>query len=251
MFNNGSLGNISVSKWSKYLSLGYLYDAEVLKNGLMNMIVEGDQLKEKAYPKTFVVSTPKDQTRPYLFRNYPNSKSSHVGTDEETILNSCMATSAAPIYYEPHKFEGQDYVDGGLVANNPTNIALKESKTLYNFQSYSNKIDVVVSLGTGNLTEENRPTGQNNQNGVQVFRELFRNLVKRCTDSYIIHEKVAQKLTKHNIPYYRFNPDGFGNISLDSTDENVIDTMSQKTDEYIANQNDMFDQCAGLLLNKL
>jgi uncharacterized protein len=45
---------------------------------------------------------------------------------EVTLHDVCMATSAAPTYFRPHKLNGTPMLDGGLVANNPDVLALTE-----------------------------------------------------------------------------------------------------------------------------
>ena len=45
---------------------------------------------------------------------------------DATLLDVCLATSAAPTYFKPHVIDGRAMLDGGLVANNPDAIILVE-----------------------------------------------------------------------------------------------------------------------------
>ena len=84
----------------------------------------------------------------FLFRNYnlPATAHSHYdGTCKHKIWEAVRASSAAPGYYEDFKIDGYVFHDGGLLANNPTAIALHEAKNLW--PSLEN--NCVVSLGNG------------------------------------------------------------------------------------------------------
>jgi uncharacterized protein len=81
-----------------------------------------------------------------------------------TMFDAAMATSAAPTFFKayPLKFmsqkRGGEYVliDGGIIANNPTSIAIVEVMKSYKIQKKDEQISLpeilVVSLGTGTAT---------------------------------------------------------------------------------------------------
>jgi patatin-like phospholipase/acyl hydrolase len=80
------------------------------------------------------------------------------------MFDAAMATSAAPTFFKayPLKFmsqkRGGEYVliDGGIIANNPTSIAIVEVMKSYKIQKKDEQISLpeilVVSLGTGTAT---------------------------------------------------------------------------------------------------
>ncbi|XP_030444508.2 patatin-like protein 1 [Syzygium oleosum] len=104
------------------------------------------------------------QLQPVLFSSYEVSKNSCL---DAQVADICIGTSAAPTYFPAHYFktEGEDgrahefnLIDGGMVANNPTLIAISEvSKQILNEDP--DFIDIklpmnytrllVISLGTG------------------------------------------------------------------------------------------------------
>ena len=45
------------------------------------------------------------------------------------IVDCLLATTAAPLFFEPHEMHGGIYIDGGVGANNPATIALVEGLT--------------------------------------------------------------------------------------------------------------------------
>lgn len=74
---------------------------------------------------------------PFLFvHNYM-----HAGL----VWKVCRYTTAAPPYFD----EIDDYVDGGILANNPTAFAMTEIQNLYSSLQRKLPISLVVSIGTG------------------------------------------------------------------------------------------------------
>lgn len=61
------------------------------------------------------------------------------------LADVARATSAAPTFFPPAKFQDKVFIDGGVFANNPTMCVLAEVKKLHPEEAV-----LVVSLGTGN-----------------------------------------------------------------------------------------------------
>ena len=60
-----------------------------------------------------------------------------------------MATSAAPTFFEPYTFpNGKQYLDGGILVNNPSYDVWNRARVNYGFQK---KNTVMVSIGTGKI----------------------------------------------------------------------------------------------------
>jgi len=68
-----------------------------------------------------------------------------AGTSDAQMWQAIEATSAAPSIFPRARLGGLSLADGGLVANNPTVIALREARALWP----GRRIGVIVSLGTG------------------------------------------------------------------------------------------------------
>ena len=68
------------------------------------------------------------------------------GPSEMEVWEAGRASSAAPMYFEP--FEGK-WIDGGVMANNPTLTALTEITNQGEKEHKSVKIGLVLSVGTG------------------------------------------------------------------------------------------------------
>ena len=70
----------------------------------------------------------------------------HAAADDTPVWKVARYTSAAPTYFT----ECDEYVDGGLMANNPSHEGLKAIRGFYP----NLNIALVVSLGTGKYNEE-------------------------------------------------------------------------------------------------
>ena len=59
---------------------------------------------------------------------YPTQTSPFGGTYRVNSQRAIRATTAAPMFFTPVRYEGGVYVDGAVVANNPANVAHLEAK---------------------------------------------------------------------------------------------------------------------------
>lgn len=66
---------------------------------------------------------------PFLFRSYARAPNSLPGTSRADLSRAVEATSAAPLMFPRTRLRnGQHLTDGGLIANDPTAIALQERR---------------------------------------------------------------------------------------------------------------------------
>jgi len=78
---------------------------------------------------------------PTLLRSYfvPEGINSH-------IWQAARATSAAPTFFKRIKIDGEhDYIDGGIVCNNPAQQVLDEARRI----GKNRRVDCILSVGTG------------------------------------------------------------------------------------------------------
>lgn len=68
----------------------------------------------------------------------------------EPICKVARYTSAAPMFFN----EMDDYVDGGMLANNPCDIGLTNIQNHYRERGQKLPISLVVSIGSGRQPEE-------------------------------------------------------------------------------------------------
>jgi uncharacterized protein len=126
----------------------------------------GNALLENNLKEVFVTSYDIEQRIPVFFTNKIEKQQTESKTSRKlcvgfTLTDAAMATSATPTYFPPHRvstFHNTNgfyaLVDGGLIANNPANLAIMEAKMSRQEPKTVLHTDdmLVVSLGTGSLT---------------------------------------------------------------------------------------------------
>ncbi|EOD27102.1 hypothetical protein EMIHUDRAFT_205017 [Emiliania huxleyi CCMP1516] len=108
--------------------------------------------------------------QPFLVRNYelpyssgetsaPRSPRSYAnpgaidGESDWPIEDLVLATTAAPGLFPPVERGGKVFVDGAVVANNPTKLAIREARRRWP----GRRIGIIVSLGTGQMRQAQAP----------------------------------------------------------------------------------------------
>ncbi|MEH2050446.1 patatin-like phospholipase family protein [Nostoc sp.] len=126
----------------------------------------GDTPLENNLKEVFVTSYDIEQRIPIFFTNKiekqeTESKKFRKLSSGFTLTDAALATSATPTYFAPYRVASSHnsngfytLVDGGVVANNPANLAILEAQISRqeNKQVLNTEDILVVSLGTGSLT---------------------------------------------------------------------------------------------------
>lgn len=130
-----------------------VYRSEPLRETVLSLIDEAtrfNDLKRRVMIPSISLSTGK----PFFFKTPHNPNFNRDG--KLKLVDAAMATSAAPTYFAPHYCEDLEtyYADGGLVANNPSYVGMKE--VLLDMQSDFPKatIEDIKILNVGTLGEE-------------------------------------------------------------------------------------------------
>ncbi|XP_051790387.1 85/88 kDa calcium-independent phospholipase A2 isoform X2 [Erpetoichthys calabaricus] len=250
------------------------YESAPLEEFLKKEFGETTKMTDVRHPKVMVTGTLADRHpgELHLFRNYdapltgldpPYKRSAHfqplTEPTEQLVWRAARSSGAAPTYFRPM---GR-FLDGGLLANNPTLDALTEvheyNKALKQRGMGAEvvQLGVVVSLGTG------KPP-QVAVNSVDVFRpsnplelaktfvgakELGRMLVDCCTDSdgrAVDRARAWCEMT--DITYYRLSPQFSMEVTLDETQDAVLVHMLWETQIYIYEQREQIQKLAQWLL---
>ena len=103
-------------------------------------------------------------------------------------------TSAAPMFFE----EMDNYVDGGVLANNPCDCGLTEIQNYYRVLGEQLAIALVVSIGTGIFPVEELGNVRHSFNWKDTQKKRAKNLRTLLSNAV----SIAESCTKHyNIIY--------------------------------------------------
>lgn len=92
---------------------------------------------------------------PYLLKNYPE-KGKYEGTTRCHVWQAVRATSAAPSYFDAVEIDGESFVDGGVLANNPCEMAVREARRLWP----DRPIGLIVSIGCSTGADRSMVAGE-------------------------------------------------------------------------------------------
>ena len=188
--------------------LGSTYIKEALREILITSYITNLRM-----PLFFTSNPDKEQ-------KYKEAKNFRVICEGFKMEQAALATSAAPTYFKPYaltalnrKDPAYTLIDGGVVANNPTSIAIIEAMTSYQMKTGENiNLDeiLVVSLGTGNKSSPLNIEDINNWGMVKWIEPLINMVFNGQSEvvDYQMEQLLSPKLQR-NMPekqYYRFQP---------------------------------------------
>lgn len=132
-----------------YLNFYHTYDSgklqRTLEKKLGTMYYLNDAICE------LVVPAVKEKHTMKIFSSY-RARTTPAHRENYSILDVLMSTTAAPTYFQPHKIAREGYfLDGGILANNPSQLAFDEAVQKMNIPERDIN---VVSLGTGFYVNE-------------------------------------------------------------------------------------------------
>jgi predicted acylesterase/phospholipase RssA len=189
----------------------------------------------------FAIATQVADGRRILLRTFSSVTETDSGF---TIVEACLATSAAPLIFAPLQkdYGGSTelFIDGGLGYNNPVRLLIQEFYSKWPNQ----KVGVLVSVGTGG----------------KVPREVKGNLVslaqkvaEMATDAAKQAEEFEQIIASQNKDlrnvYFRFDMvHRLADISLDEW--RMLGIISQRTRTLMSSEDYSyrFERCAHLLV---
>nr|XP_020643239.1 85/88 kDa calcium-independent phospholipase A2 isoform X1 [Pogona vitticeps]XP_020643240.1 85/88 kDa calcium-independent phospholipase A2 isoform X1 [Pogona vitticeps]XP_020643241.1 85/88 kDa calcium-independent phospholipase A2 isoform X1 [Pogona vitticeps]XP_020643242.1 85/88 kDa calcium-independent phospholipase A2 isoform X1 [Pogona vitticeps]XP_020643243.1 85/88 kDa calcium-independent phospholipase A2 isoform X1 [Pogona vitticeps]XP_020643244.1 85/88 kDa calcium-independent phospholip len=235
------------------------YESEPLEEFLKKEFGENTRMTDFKNPKLMLTATLCDRqpAELHLFRNYnppdrrskSRSKTSSMfqpmtKPEDQLVWQAARSSGAAPTYFRPF---GR-FLDGGLLANNPTLDAMAEindynKSLIQNGQGHKvKKLGVVVSLGTGKAPQV--PV-----TSVDVFRpsnpwelaktvygakELGKLVVDCCTDpDGPCVDRARAWCEMIDAHYVRLNPPLDADIMLDEVSDTILVNLLWNTQLYI------------------
>ena len=220
----------SRSTWHKIRSLGGMAEERYPSEGIEDVLRTRFQETRLSAALTDVLIPSYDLENqcPRFFKS--------VWAQENPLENFLMsdvarATSAAPTYFEPHRFEGEGpaessinghlVVDGGIFANHPAMCALAEARSIHQDAEI-----LLVSLGTGNLTRSEEFEDAEDWGALSWVRPLFRIIFDGASDTVDYQLRHLLPGTETEREYYRFQPRlDRGSDDMDDASETNLDAL--------------------------
>lgn len=235
------------------------YDTNVLETTLKRECGKGvfiDSLAEENMNKVFVVSSimSRSPQELHVFRNYtypPGNESRYDGTVEAQLWEALRATSAAPTFFSEIRVNGELHADGAIVANNPTAVALHETKCIYpgvpiellvsmgNGQSPTNVADVAAGIETGKKEKEK-------EKGMG-WGDVVGSIVASATSTETVHHALLDLFPSDK--YFRFNP-VTDSTQIDETRPDQLALFVKDSKDYIAANAEQFETVGRILRPK-
>ena len=161
---------------------------------------------------------PRRLDTPRLFRTYATDDD--LFESQVKIWEAARATSAAPRFFPPiqigPKNLQEEFVDGALGYNNPTQLLIQEAHAVFGAGKI---IDCIVSIGTGRENIIQLPAKPAWYDGLMP-KDLIEALKDMATNCQKIHKVVEYEYRNDVGRYHRLNVDqGLASISLEKWDE--------------------------------
>uniref|UniRef100_UPI00358E67F7 85/88 kDa calcium-independent phospholipase A2 isoform X3 n=1 Tax=Myxine glutinosa TaxID=7769 RepID=UPI00358E67F7 len=250
------------------------YDSAPLDRFLREEFGENTHMTDIQTPRVLLTGVLADRhpAELHLFRNYDPPNTGHephycpltpfkpvTQPSDQLIWMAARSSGAAPTYFR----QMGRFLDGGLLANNPTLDALTEIHEVNKALRVEGKMDLVVppaivlSLGTGKPPQEKvcgvdvyRPTGPIDVvRTVFGARELGRMLVDCCTESEArMVDRARAWCEMISVDYHRLSPQLTADVMLDEVQDAMLIDMLWDTQMYIYKQKDNIKRIAESLL---
>ncbi|KAF5717819.1 hypothetical protein FMUND_5550 [Fusarium mundagurra] len=132
--------------WAARWFSSSIYKTDVLETALQEAF--GDKDPKSLYGlnsscRVAVTTTAKEDC--HLIANYNTGGKDRYLDSKLPLWKAARCTSAAPMYFEHVSHAGHECRDGGLKENNPIQVALNESRKIWEEPTH----DVILSLGSG------------------------------------------------------------------------------------------------------
>lgn len=213
-------------------------DSNYGSNILQQVLVDNFGTNTLANLKTPVVipAYEEDMKRYVVFSNF-NDPAYFIGNNE-SIVNVCRASSAAPVYLPAHNFNGHFYSDGGVYANDAILAAINVGLTV---KPHATRIVIVdVGTGIGNMSFDGSGTETGiSHAAVRLFGIMNVAMTGAEEWSRYYLDYLSNRLAR-DVYYYKFQPkfpEDFPN-ELDNSTPAWFSTLANLIDTHYANESD-------------
>ncbi|XP_048010982.1 calcium-independent phospholipase A2-gamma isoform X4 [Megalobrama amblycephala] len=222
------------------------YDSQIWEEILKERMGHGlmiETSKNPKCPKVSAVSTIVNRGLPlkaYVFRNYnflPGVRSHYLGGCQHKMWQAIRASSAAPGYFQEYVLGNDLHQDGGLLINNPTALAIHESKCLWP----NTPVQCVVSLGTGRY----ETVAKTSSSTYTSLKTKLTNVISSATDTEEVHTMLDALLPPNT--YFRLNPYMSEDVPLDENRQDRLDFMLAEGRNYLERNENKLRKVASVL----
>ena len=238
------------------------YRADAFETILKEFVGEGTKMNEVKEHKLVITGVLADRIPPqlHLFRSYPSPAEicgvkvtsemfrSLPNCDEQLLWSACRASGSAPSYFNSYN----SFVDGGVIANNPTLDALTEF-TLYNEalrtqgrEDEMESLNLVLSVGTGKVPVKPRSSSLDLEhpfpslNLIRTYRnsivakEILLMLLDEATvaDNHVV-DRAMSWCRGINVAHFRISPPLSVDLPLNTTDDVEVINALYETKAYM------------------
>lgn len=170
--------------------------------------------------------------RPVIFNTLEQENNyKYLITNRYSIADAVKASSAAPLYWDPHCLDEMILIDGALVGNDPTNAAIKLA--LDNNKKLEDLY--IVNLTTGiNTRSYNFRSGANPLKWAVPFIDMLMNSQANAT---------SMTYTNEGLNYYSLDvPLQYSSDSIDNVSTKNLDRLELDAENLISNHKKTIDE---------
>jgi predicted acylesterase/phospholipase RssA len=160
------------------------------------------------------------------------------------VSDALVASSAAPTYFSTHKIGAKEFVDGGLIANNP---GIEGHYEAMECKEPSQKIRV-WSFGTGNLMPD--PSLANSNQGERKNQGLLYWAPAAFGMSFDAQSRAVEDYMKSHAPgaFKRFQVWLDRPYAMDDSSEETLRALIENSRQFIRDHSAEIDEMVALLL---
>lgn len=180
--------------------VGVSYDTDSLEKILKEEFGEEMIMNDVTYPRVLIPAVKKEYVnlKIHFFNNCFNDEYS-----TQPVWLAARCTSAAPILFSEH----DNYVDGGILANNPSESGLTKIQNFYRDRGEKLPISLVVSVGGGkNPVIKLGSTDVFAAHSFDRTKHLLTLFSSALGESEVIADNCRSRCKEQGIDYYRLNP---------------------------------------------
>ena len=236
--------------------------SDQLKQYITNKVGEDTVMSDLQDGKFIVTSTIANisPNKLHLMTSYGEARDGQKGPKERKVWEALTASAAAPTYFPAFG----DFLDGGLMANNPTLPVMAEIFEQAKKDGKNVKIGCVLSLGTGYLHPPEMV--ENYEVFVPGFTvDIFKKLAKCSIGLLNLLDHFVEQTTQSDgecvhqakswcqsigAEYFRFSPPLNEDVAPDMNNAEELVSLLFEAELYILEKYEKIDRAAKIILSK-